>query len=64
MDIHQLSGKACNKLGGQDAHEAGQNNQVRSCTVHNACQVLIKGFSSRVALVVNEGGLNARVMSN
>ena len=62
MNIHQSLTEARHKLRGQNTHEAGEHDQVRLRAVDSARQILIKGFSRRVALVVNQGSFNAGVL--
>ena len=64
MNIHQPLAEARHKLRGQNTHEAGEHDQVGLRAVDSARQILIKGFSRRVALVVNQGSFNAGVLCN
>ena len=64
MNIHQSLAEARHKLRGQNTHEAGEHDQVGLRAVDSARQILIKGFSRRVALVVNQRRFNTRILRN
>ena len=61
VNIHQATGVVADKTIGQDAHETGQNDQIRLETINALGQRRIEGGAPGKALVVNVMGDDSRL---
>ena len=59
MDVDQAAFVMAHEAFGEDAHEAGQDHQVRRVGVDGLGQGGIKGFPAGVGLVIQGGGGDA-----